>query len=71
MNVDWYFTNEDCTKCCYSHVIDNSSEYESHYYGCSLGHNIDGQMDVNRKGCDLPSGEYYESSTKVWIKKKQ
>jgi len=69
MNVDWYFTNEDCKKCCFSRVVDNSHEYESHYYSCDLGHNIEGQMDDNKKGCRLIAGEYYQSKTDVWVKK--
>ena len=59
MNCDWYFTNKDCKKCCFSRVVDISSDYEAHEYQCDKKHRIEGQMDVNKKGCKLSAGEYY------------
>ena len=59
MFCDWYFTNEDCKRCSYSRVVDISSDYEAHEWQCIKGHIIEGQFDLNKKGCGLLEGIYY------------
>lgn len=65
MDYDFYTTNEDCEKCDCSRVVDISTEYEDHQWECDKGHNIEGQLSCDKKGCGLPEGNYYMTTYTV------
>lgn len=65
MNCNWYFTNEDCKKCCFCKLVDISSDYKQNEYQCDMGYRIEGQLNVNKKQCNLSAGEYYTATYKI------
>lgn len=49
-------TNDDCIQCCCSFVIHSD---DSVIWKCKEGHEIEKQLDQNKKGCKLPKDNYY------------
>ena len=63
MNASWPSTNDDCKKCCCSHIMDVGSDYEEREYVCSKGY-YNQYAKADKKPCGLDKGFYYEA-TKV------
>lgn len=65
MNADWCFTNKDCEACCFSRIVDISSDFVQHEFQCDLRHRIEGQMDTTKKQCGLKENQCYQIERKI------